>query len=220
MRAGGDTHGLTVGLYFSATNTVLSGLKVKALGFIGAAAPGEFASFWTDNKDLLALLVSLIALAVSIITSRQNLSATRRIAQDAADNDRKLARAVTYQRIHELLVDPKAAAGRRRLFQAARDNRFPALGDDGWDEINYSLALYDTLAGYVHRGQVDEAVALDAWHHPLTNIAEPVRQFMTHREAQDVRQPWAHLMGLLAKAEQYECKCPTSGHDSASAGVA
>jgi hypothetical protein len=204
-------NGLTVTLCFPAT-TVLSGLKVKALGFIGAAMPGEVASFWTENKDLLALLVSLIALAVSIITSRQNLSAARRIAQEAADNDRKLARAVTYQRIHERLVAPKAAAGRRRLFQAARDNRFPALGDDGWDEINYSLALYDTLAGYVYRGQVDEAVTLDSWHHPLANIAGPVRQFMAHRENQDVRQPWAHLMGLLAKAEQYECKCPTSSY--------
>jgi hypothetical protein len=191
----------------------------------GAVAAGTATNFWTENKDLLALIVSLAALAVSILTSRQNLTATRQIAEQnlaatreiadqAAANNLKLAKMAAYQRIHELLVDPKAAAGRRRLFQAARANKFPALGEDGWDEINYSLALYDTLAGYVSRGQVDEEVVLDAWHHPLVNIAGPVRDFMAHRQAQRVQQPWAHLMGLLTKAEQYECHCPVN--DSAS----
>ena len=185
----------------------------------GAVAAGAATNFWTENKDLLALLVSLAALAVSILTSRQNLvatrqiaeqnlAATREIAEQAAANNLKLAKMATYQRIHELLVDPKAAAGRRRLFEAARANRFPALGEAGWDEINYSLALYDTLAGYVSPGQVDEEVVLDAWHHPLINIAGPVREFMAHRQSQGVQQPWAHLMGLLASAERYQCRCP------------
>lgn len=185
----------------------------------GTVAAGATTNFWTENKDLLALIVSLAALAVSILTSRQNLvatrqiarqnlAATREIAEEAAAHNLKLAKMAAYQRIHELLVDPKAAAGRRLLFQAARAKKFPALGEEGWDEINYSLALYDTLAGYVSRGQVDEDVVLDAWHHPLVNIAGPVRQFMTHRQIQRIQQPWAHLMGLLTKAEHYECHCP------------
>ena len=164
--------------------------------------------FWATNKDLLALAVSIVALAVSIITTRQNQRATRQIAQEAAADAKALARAATYQRIHELLVDPKAAAGRRRLFQAAAAGRFPALGDDGWDEINYSLALYDTLAGYVHRGHIDADVVLDAWHHPLANIAEPVRSFMVHRRHSGAPQPWAYLMELLARAERHRCTCP------------
>ena len=179
----------------------------------GTVAAGGAANFWTENKDLPYALsvtfVSLAALAVSIVTSRQNLVATREIARQnlaatkeiadqAAAHNLQLAKMAAYQRIHELLVDPKAAAGRRRLFQAARANKFPALGEDGWDEINYSLALYDTLGGYMYRGQVDEdAVVLDAWHHPLVNIAGPVREFMAHRQAQKVQQPWAHLMDLL-----------------------
>ena len=164
--------------------------------------------FLTANKDLLALTVSVIALAISIITTRQNLRATRQIAQQAAKDAKELARAATYQRIHELLVDPKAAAGRRQLFQADKAGRFPRLGEAGWDEINYSLALYDTLAGYVARDQVDAGVVLDAWHHPLANIAGPVRAFMAHRHQANVRQPWAHLMDLLAKAEKHVCTCP------------
>jgi hypothetical protein len=183
------------------------------------AAAGEAASFWTENKDLLALFVSLAALAVSILASRQNLKATREIAnqnlaatremaKEAAAHNLRLAQAATYQRIHELLVDPKAAAGRRRLFQAERVKKFPGLGEESWDEINYSLALYDTLAGYVNREQVDENIVLDAWHHPLANIAGPVQEFMEHRQAQNVHQPWTHLMDLLAKAKRYECRCP------------
>lgn len=166
------------------------------------------AAFWTESKDLLALIVSLLALAISVITSRQNVNATRTIARESAEHNRKLAQNATYQRVHELLVDPKAAAGRRLLFQTAQAGRYPTLGDDGWDQINYSLALYDTLAGYVAREQVDAAVVLDAWHHPLANIAGPVRAFMAHRQAHDLRQPWAHLMDLLAKAERYTCRCP------------
>jgi hypothetical protein len=171
---------------------------------------GDGVNFWTANKDLFALIVSLVALALSIVTARQNLVTTREISRQAAEDARSLAQDATYQRIHELLVDPKAAAGRRRLFQAASAGRFPGLGDDGWDEINYSLALYDTLAGYLYRGQVKEDVVLDAWHHPLTNIAGPVRDFMAHREGQAIKQPWAHLMSLLAKGEHYTCRCPPS----------
>jgi len=98
--------------------------------------------------------------------------------------------AVTYQRLHESLVDPKAAAGRRLLFEASRSQRFPHLGSTGWDEINYSLALFDTLAGYTARGEVEERVVLEALHHPLANIAGPVREFMAYRESQSIYQPW------------------------------
>jgi hypothetical protein len=76
-----------------------------------------------------------------------------------------------------------------------------------------SLALYDTIAGYVARDQIDEDVVLDAWHHPLSNIAEPVRRFMAHHEEQNVRQPWTHLLDLLAKAEQYPCHYLMIGAD-------
>jgi hypothetical protein len=182
------------------------------------AALAAGSGFWTENQGLLAVGVSLLALAVSIVTARQNLVGTRRIAEDAARHDATLARMATYQRMHELLVDPVAASGRRRLFQAAQTGRFPDLGEADWDAINYSLALYDTLGGYVHRGQVDEEVVLDAWHHPLANIAGPVRGFVAYRAKRGVHQPWAHLMQLLAKGEQYPCRCPGVATSSSTQG--
>jgi hypothetical protein len=180
----------------------------------GATGSGDF---FTAYKDQLALLVSLLALAVSVVSSWLNVRVTRRLAQDAARHARELASSATHQRLHEMLVDPKAASGRRRLFQAHAAGSYPALGEEGWDEINYSLALYDTLGGYLHRGEVDEGVVLSAWHHPLANIAVPVHAFMTFRERQSVSQPWAYLLGLLAKAERYTCTCPPidDGQDSA-----
>ncbi len=158
---------------------------------------GELVKFLTDNKDVLAFVVSLVALLLALFTSWWTVQATR-----------KLARGATYQRIHELLVDPKAATGRRRLFQVARSGEFAGLSEQAWDEINYSLALYDTMAGYVSRGQVDKEIVLDAWHHPLQNIAGPVRAFMDYRRSKDINQPWAHLLTLLKDAERYACRCP------------
>jgi hypothetical protein len=176
-------------------------------------AAASAVNFWGDNKDLLALGVSLLALIVSIITARQNVITTRKIARDTASHAETMARTATYQRIHELLIEPSAASGRRRLFQAAQRGRFPGLGEDGWDEINYSLALYDTLAGYVYRGQVDQDVVLDAWHHPLANIAGPVREFVAYRTKRGISQPWAHLMQLLAEGERFTCRCPRLDDD-------
>ena len=52
-------------------------------------------NFWADNKDLLALAVSLLALVVSIITAKQNVKTTREIAQDAASHAEAMARTAT-----------------------------------------------------------------------------------------------------------------------------
>jgi hypothetical protein len=202
---GGDTKTLRVtGSTQSVAGACYSSVVLRACAD-GTAASGDLLNVY---KDQLALLVSLVALAVSVVTSWLNVRVTRRLAEDGTRYERELASSATYQRLHEMLVDPKAASGRRRLFQTHAVNSYPALGEEGWDEINYSLALYDTLGGYMHRGEVDEGVVLSAWHHPLANIAVPVRAFMTHREEQAVRQPWSYLMGLLAKAENYTCTCP------------
>ncbi|GAA1531036.1 hypothetical protein [Kribbella lupini] len=174
-----------------------------------SAAPSA-GGFWENNKDLLALGVSLLALIVSLVTARQNVNTTKELARKASMHAERMARSSTYQRLHELMIEPVAASGRRKLFLAARDGQFPGLGDDGWDEINYSLALYDTLGGYVYRGQVDRDVVLDAWHHPLANIAGPVREFVNYRVQHGVDQPWAYLMQLLVDGEQFPCRCPTS----------
>ena len=83
-------------------------------------------NFWAENKYLLALAVSLLALVVSIITARQNVNTIRETAEKSTSHAEGMARTATYQRIHELLVEPSAASGRRRLFQAAQKGKFLA----------------------------------------------------------------------------------------------
>lgn len=178
-------------------------------------------NWWSENKDIFALCISLAALVWSILSTRQTMDRTERIARETSDNNARMARISTYQRIHETLVAPEASKGRRQLFLSYRQGKFPSLGTGSWDEINYSLALYDTLGGYLFHGQVDEDIVLAAWHHPLQNIAEPIRAFMLHRKEQNIHQPWTYLHHLINRAQQYECQCPaevaesqTNDHDN------
>ena len=166
--------------------------------------------WWSENKDLLAFAVSLVALGLSVWSTRKTVERGEASARETFERTEAMAHTATFQRMHEMLVDPKAARGRRLLFLAHKNGDFPTLGEERWDEINYALALYDTLGGYVKNGQVDEDLVLTAWHHPLVNIAEPVRAFMVHREGNDVRQPWAYLHDLLRRAALYTCSCPNT----------
>jgi hypothetical protein len=53
---------------------------------------------------------------------------------------------------------------------------------------------------------------LDAWHHPLSNIAGPLMKFTDYRVARGINQRWAHLMQLQEQAEKYACRCPGLTH--------
>lgn len=144
----------------------------------------------------IAITISVAALAVSVWSSFYAAERSRRTANQMAMN-------ANYSRIHELLVDPKAAAGRRMLFISAKDGSFPRLGEPRWDHINYALALYDTLGGYIRRGLIDKELALSAWYDPLRRIAAPARAFAERRQDGHSNPPWAHLMWLLTEAEEY-----------------
>lgn len=152
----------------------------------------------SENLSLLisagALLGSLLAVAVTTRTAwqlhyRQKIFLKNQ-AQDAA-----------FQRIHELLVAPKAAAGRRRLFVCSQNGSYPSVGDEGWDEINYALALYDTLGNYVKKDFVDEEIVLAAWQDPLQLISGPLDEFMLHRKKEGVEQPWEFLQDLIDRVK-------------------
>lgn len=160
------------------------------------------------NADWISLAIATLAVVVAVWSAWYTVSVTRETSRHSLDETRKSAKAETYQRLHETLVDPQAARGRRILFLATRRGQFPSLGEPDWDDINYSLALYDTLGGYVFQGLIDEQMAVRAWHHPLQDIHSPVVAFMEHRTNNGVNQPWSFLLDLLDKADRYECDCP------------
>lgn len=175
-------------------------------------------------QDWIAIGIAFLALLLSVWSAVYASKKAEGIADRTIQSQRDELRANNYARLHELLVDPKAARGRRSLFKAAAKGKFPRRNkqrdSQEWDDINYSLALYDTLGGYIRRGLVDAELVLNAWHHPLQDIAEPVRLFMEHRQRSGVTQPWSFLMYLLTLASQHQCTCPVQPHFSSGASTA
>lgn len=145
----------------------------------------------------MALAVSIVALGLSAWgTIRSARSIMEQV--DATRNDMKTA---TFQRIHETLIAPDAARGRRLLFRAHANQDYPDLSDERWDRINYSLALYDTLGGYLKRGEVPSEAVLTAWRLPLQNISEPIEGFQVFKSSHNIDQPWESLAYLVAQAK-------------------
>jgi hypothetical protein len=148
----------------------------------------------TDNKDLVVIGISFLALLVGLVTVL--------IA-------RSQARLANYARMHEALIDGSASKGRRLLFVAAETDKFPLPSDDTaiWDDINQALAAYDTLGVYFDAGLVPKGLVLRTWHHPLKAIVSPARAFVRHRTRLGIGQPWNGLNTLLQEAEKVKCDC-------------
>jgi hypothetical protein len=143
------------------------------------------------NTDLVALFLAVVGLGVSLFTVWLS------VRQSRLDG---------YTRMHETLITPEMARGRRILFQAYEQGRLPVLGEDDWDAINQSLAMYDTLGLYTRRKIISKPLVLNGWFHPLTAIHEPAAAWEKHRAAQGVRNPWTNLQWLLERAEKYHLK--------------
>lgn len=143
-----------------------------------------------------SMSIAAMALAVSIWAAWYSTRRSVSIAKQLSQND-------SFMRIHELLIDPRAASGRRRLFLVFTSGNFPEPGSSDWDDINYSLALYDTLGGYIQHGFIQSRMALASWHDPLVRIAEPARAFAAHRQGDEPVRPWSFLMALLTEAEEF-----------------
>jgi hypothetical protein len=143
------------------------------------------------NTDLVALFLAVLGLGVSLFTVWLSVRQSRLDA---------------YTRMHEMLVSPETARGRRILYLAYAQNNLPEPGDADWDAINQALAVYDTLAVYMRQKIVDERLVLSAWFHPLAAIREPADAWVQHRALHGVRNPWPNLTWLLDHAEQYHVK--------------
>src|SRR5690349_11846974 len=83
----------------------------------------------SQNTDLVALFLAVLGLALGLFTVWLSVHQ---------------ARLGAYTRMHEMLIAPETARGRRILFIAHDRNELPEPGDEAWDTINQSLAMYDT----------------------------------------------------------------------------
>lgn len=164
-----------------------------------------------EPKDWLALLLAALALIISFV-----------VAGYTVRSERKMAKLATYERLHEQLVSPETATGRRALFVHGPSSQFPSprsaqhdehcdCGQDPdlWDVINQSIAWYDTLATYYMRGQIPRPTAMRAWYHPLIAIRPFIYRFLDHRARHGIEQPWDALQALLEETLWYSCNCRT-----------
>lgn len=155
------------------------------------------ATMW-NPVQIGTLVVALSALALSIA-----------VAWYVARHLARRQRLATFERLHASLIDVRAAHGRKLLFLSAEATDFPRPQDPEWDEINYALALYDTLGGYLDLGLVDRDVVVAFWYHPIMSISGPIGRFMVHRQVLGVDEPWAYLWKLMAIMQTVRCTCPT-----------
>lgn len=162
-----------------------------------------------EPKDWMALVLAALALLVSFA-----------VAAYTVRSEKKMAKMANYERVHEHLVSPQTATGRRALFLHAPSSNFPTsrsrthakqcdCGDspDLWDVMNQAVAWYDTLGTYYREREVPRDVALRAWYHPLIAIRPHVYRFLDHRSRQGIEQPWDALQALLELTLWYRCKC-------------
>lgn len=145
----------------------------------------------SNNTDLVALLLAVLGLALGLFTVWLSVHQSRLNA---------------YTRMHEMLISPETARGRRILFLAHAQQQLPEPGDADWDTINQSLAMYDTLGVYMRRKIISVPLAMSAWFHPLCAIHGPADAWVEHRAAHGVRNPWPSLTWLLDEAERYHAK--------------
>ena len=134
---------------------------------------------WLDqNTDLVALFLAVVGLGVSLFTVWLSI---------------RQARLDAYTRMHEMLMSPETARGRRILYLAHAQDNLPEPGDADWDAINQSLAVYDTLAVYMRTKIVSERARAErlvppAQGHPRAGrrLGEASRQ---SRRPEPVAQP-------------------------------
>lgn len=147
--------------------------------------------WFAHSTDLIALFIAVLGLMVSLITVLFSVRHSRLEA---------------YTRMHELLVSPEVARGRRILFQTHAAHALPKPNEEGWDEINRSMAMYDTLGVYVRRHIVSERLVLGSWFHALCAIHDAADAWLAHRHATGHRNPWPSLTYLLDRAERYHSR--------------
>ncbi len=144
-----------------------------------------------QNTDLVALFLAVLGLALGLFTVWLSVHQ---------------ARLGAYTRMHEMLIAPETARGRRILYIAHDQDRLPEPGDEDWDSINQALAMYDTLGVYMRRKIVEPKLVLDAWFHPLCAIHQPADAWLAHRARHGSQNPWPSLVWLLDRAESYHEK--------------
>jgi len=157
-------------------------------------------------KDLIAIVVAAVAVALSLTTV---IIQRRQQQRDA------------YRQIQDVLMSEEIQRGRWMIIAIGLgDLPFPERYSTDFYLLNRTLGIYDTLAMYVRRKVVPRTWVLDMWHHPLHHMRPGAEKLARrHRELGLAWTPWPELWPLLEQAENYRTApgcctdAPASGTD-------
>ena len=154
-------------------------------------------------KDLIAIAVATVAVALSLITV---IIQRRQQQRDA------------YRQIQDVLMSDDIQRGRWMVIAIGLgDLPLPDRYSADFYLLNRTLGIYDTLAMYVRRKVVPRAWVLDMWHHPLRRMRSGAEKLARrHQELGLTWTPWPELWPLLEQAQNYRTslRCCTDGHAS------
>lgn len=140
------------------------------------------------SKDVIAVVVAVIAVALSLVT----VLSQRRQQQRHA-----------FAQIHELLMNPEHQRGRWLMWEIATAGRLPPAGSPDYYLINRALGVLNLLAMYAMNGVVPRRWVLEVWHHPIQQMADAVTLLVDDRVAAANWRPWPQLDWLIRQAVDY-----------------
>jgi len=158
-------------------------------------------NWFQASKDLVAVAIAALAVAVSLVT----VILQRRQQQRAA-----------YREIYSTLMSEDLHRGRRLINGISEDADIPQDGPDSL-LVYRTLGVFDNLAMYGRQRVVPRKWVLDVWHHPLREMRDGAdivkRDAQKRAERGGAVTPWPQLWVLFGIAEMYCSRLPCCRRD-------
>ncbi len=145
-----------------------------------------------ELRDWLALCSALLAVAALMLGVVNYFHAQRRDKRDL------------FIRIHEELIKPDAAEGRRHLYTIKDPSDAVAIAGDQERSgaIYRALAMFDLLALYSESEWIDESQVLQEWGYSLRNTLDPANMWIAERyRDREEWHSWEHYQRLARAAK-------------------
>jgi hypothetical protein len=158
-------------------------------------------NWFQSSKDLLAIIIAMLAVIVSLVTVVMQ---------------RKQAQRAAYREIYTTLMSDDLHRGRWMIRRISKDSDIPK------DELNVrllyrTLGVFDNMAMFAHHKVIPLKWVLEVWHHPLNEMYEGVetlRKNAKERNGSSAAEPWPQLWILLDKVQSYHSTLPCCPPDN------
>jgi hypothetical protein len=158
-------------------------------------------NWFQASKDLIAITIAALAVAVSLVT----VILQRRQAQRAA-----------YREIYTTLMSEDLHRGRWLINGISKTEDIPKAELDS-RLIWRTLGVFDNLAIFVRHRVVPRKWVLEVWHHPLRDMragAEVFRQDADKNKKTGAVTAWPQLWTLFDQAAAYHSMLPCCPPDN------